>query len=101
MSDPARFLGVTVPKDALAQAKEVLSKFSLQLNRPVIVSEYSVTEAQARADGFTVPAGNDSAYSKPAALERAKWLSTAIDTASQKWVRRSGSTTRQSLSRKS
>jgi len=81
-SDPARFLGVTVPEDALPRAREILADFPLQLIRPVVVSEYSITASQVHSNAFTVPAGDDSAYSKQAAAARANTLSDAIEAAS-------------------
>lgn len=77
LSDPARFLGVSVAQSEMDKARGI-DWHGHRLTRPVVVSPLAL-EAQAK-DTFclVVPADNDAAYNRPAAEALATTLSESV-----------------------
>ncbi|QBR02473.1 hypothetical protein [Paraburkholderia pallida] len=84
LSNPARFLGVTVPVEGIEQAQAAIENSALKLIRPVVVSAYAVDPELAQQGQFTVPSGDDSAYNHVAARRRAQTLEAEITVAAGK-----------------
>jgi hypothetical protein len=77
VSDPARFLGVSVAPSEMAKARAVDLQ-AQKLTHPVVVSPIALAAASAPADRFVVAADSDAAYNKQAAAALAKTLSENI-----------------------
>ncbi|WP_144141173.1 hypothetical protein [Paraburkholderia sp. BCC1884] len=84
LSNPARFLGVTVPIEAVEQARTTIGNSALRLIRPVVVSAYAVEPALPQEGLFTVPSSDDSAYNHAAARRRGQVLEAEIESATGK-----------------
>lgn len=77
VSDPARFLGVSVAPSEMEKARTVNLEAQM-LTHPVVVSPIALEAEPAPSDRFVVPANSDAAYNKQAAAALAKTLSESI-----------------------
>lgn len=77
VSDPARFLGVSVAPSEMEKARAVNLQ-AQKLTHPVVVSPIALAAASAPTDHFVVAADSDAAYNKQAAAALAKTLSESI-----------------------
>jgi len=84
LSNPARFLGVAVPIEAVEQARTAIENSAPNLIRPVVVSAYAVEPTPLQEGLFAVPASDDSAYNHAAARQRGEALEAEIESASTK-----------------
>lgn len=78
LSDPARFLGVSVATADFPRAKEVLQQTSLKLTRPVVVSEYALESSDRHKEHLVIGPADDAAYNRPAASVYAGRLDAEI-----------------------
>lgn len=78
LKDPARFLGVAVASGEIEDAKKVLTRTTVKLARPVVVSESALESAAKHSEGAVVPPEDDAAYNRSAAVVYAAQLQGAI-----------------------
>jgi hypothetical protein len=77
VSDPARFLGVSVAPSEMEKARTVDLQ-AQKLTHPVVVSPIALAAASAPNDRFVVAGDSDAAYNKQAAAALAKTLNESI-----------------------
>lgn len=77
VSDPARFLGVSVAPSEMDKARAVDLQ-AQKLTHPVVVSPIALAAASAPTDRFVLAADSDAAYNKQSAAALAKTLSESI-----------------------
>lgn len=66
LSNPARFLGVSVASSELTRARELVGQ-ALQLDAPVVVSVAALEAEVGSEDRFVLPAADDAAFNEEAA----------------------------------
>lgn len=77
VSNPARFLGVSVARSELARARELVNT-DLALDTPVMVSEATLDPDAPSADRFVLPASHDAAFNHAAAQTLLEELETRV-----------------------
>jgi hypothetical protein len=85
VSDPARFLGVSVAHSEMGKARAVDLQ-AQKLTHPVVVSPLALEAASAPTDRFVVAADSDAAYNKQAAAALAKTLNESIADEEQRYA---------------
>ncbi|WP_273432021.1 hypothetical protein [Chitinibacter tainanensis] len=77
LSNPSRFLGVSVASSELESAREITAQ-NLQLDTPVMVSVNSLEPDTLEANRFVLSADNDAAFNQEAAQELLQQLDERI-----------------------